>query len=74
MQFSQWPVEPSKDFWAEQKGSYQGDLQIATSHQILFLTIGSSFVEKVGIKLQNEDLRENAFSGHEIRDTARYAL
>lgn len=37
MQFSQWPVEPSKDFWVEQKGSYQGDLQIATSHANLLV-------------------------------------
>lgn len=44
MQFSQWPVEPSKDFWAEQKGSYQGDRQIATSHQILFLTIRANLL------------------------------
>ena len=44
MQFSQWPVEPSKGFWAEQKGSYQGDLQIATSHQILFLTIRANLL------------------------------
>lgn len=44
MQFSQWPVEPSKDFWVEQKGSYQGDLQIATIHQILFQTIRANLL------------------------------
>ena len=37
------------------------------------LSIGYSFVEKAVIKLQNQDLRKNASSGHEIRNIASYA-
>lgn len=39
--------------------------------KLYFATVSA---EKAGIKLQNKDVRLNAFPDHEIHDVARYAL